>query len=277
MGIRKRRSYFLPEMNALAFFRESGATDSFWDNHWEQHDRPDESFRNLRTSRYIVRIIRRCLPSRASILEAGCGNGNLVYALQHYGWQVIGVDYAGKALTRTKRAEASLDLAMADVAALPFPDSAFDCCISLGVIEHFRDGYQKTASEMRRVLKPGGTAFVSFPRISFLRGVKIAMGAYDAILLRDLEKEREGFYQFAFDSSKVLNNFIDQGFSFIRKRAYGGIKGLTDEIGWPVRTWINRLQQYRGSSVSVRAFRKGLELSSTPLAGHMCLLVLRRV
>jgi SAM-dependent methyltransferase len=50
----------------------------------------------------------------------------------------------------------------ADVRALPFGASTFDAIYSMGTIEH-SPGYERAASELARVLKPGGVAIIGVP------------------------------------------------------------------------------------------------------------------
>lgn len=44
------------------------------------------------------------LPDRNSrILEVGCGNGELAFALQSYGFQIVAIDTGKEAIENTKR------------------------------------------------------------------------------------------------------------------------------------------------------------------------------
>lgn len=52
---------------------------------------------------------------------------------------------------------------------LPFPDASFDMVISVDSLEHVADPLA-TLREIRRVLTPGGAAFISFPPIHHPKG-----------------------------------------------------------------------------------------------------------
>ncbi|HMO01914.1 MAG TPA: class I SAM-dependent methyltransferase [Oligoflexia bacterium] len=52
---------------------------------------------------------------------------------------------------------------------LPFKNNSFDAVFSLSVLEHLRDP-QKAATELQRVLKPGGIIYVSAPFLQPLHG-----------------------------------------------------------------------------------------------------------
>jgi SAM-dependent methyltransferase len=87
-----------------------------------------------------------------SLLEVGCGEGKLLAALP--GEHKFGIDPSIHALLRAKRSStASCAVALAED--LPFPTSAFDVVVSVGVMEHFANPDAATA-EIRRVLVSGG-------------------------------------------------------------------------------------------------------------------------
>ena len=50
-----------------------------------------------------------------------------------------------------------------------FPDKSFDAVISLGVVEHFEEGPRAALLEVRRLLKNGGTLFISVPLQTVVR------------------------------------------------------------------------------------------------------------
>jgi len=57
----------------------------------------------------------------------------------------------------------AVDLSLADVSSLPYPDETFDWAISVATYHHIRDrkGQKAAFSELRRILKPGGEAFIT--------------------------------------------------------------------------------------------------------------------
>ena len=80
------------------------------------------------------------------------------------GARPIGVDIALDTvrLARDVLAEHQGGCIAADVRALPFGASTFDAIYSMGTIEHSLE-YEKAASELARVLKPGGIAIIGVP------------------------------------------------------------------------------------------------------------------
>ena len=83
-----------------------------------------------------------------TILDAGCGNGILINRLNKK-WLAFGCDISEVALRKVRGKKT-----LADIAALPYPDNAFDLVISSDVIEHITDEYYaKVLSELSRVAK----------------------------------------------------------------------------------------------------------------------------
>jgi len=99
------------------------------------------------------------------VLEIGCGAGGMLSPLRRFG-TVYGVDIATDYVRACQeRRLARMVVGSGD--ALPFADGTFDIVALFDVIEHIPDE-RATLAEVRRVLKPGGTAFFSVPAYQFL-------------------------------------------------------------------------------------------------------------
>jgi SAM-dependent methyltransferase len=93
------------------------------------------------------------------VLDVACGNGNASLAAARRFCEVVGIDYVPMLLDEGRqRAEAdglAVDFREGDAENLPFPDSSFDVVLStIGVM--FAPNQEKAASELLRVLRPGG-------------------------------------------------------------------------------------------------------------------------
>lgn len=97
------------------------------------------------------------------VLEIGVGLGADHQRFAEAGARLTGIDLTERAVEHTRRRldlfGLRSDLRVADAEALPFPDESFDVVYSWGVLHHSPDT-PRAIEEVRRVLRPGGTARV---------------------------------------------------------------------------------------------------------------------
>ena len=96
----------------------------------------------------------------SAVLDWGCGNGHMTYALGAFGHHTTGYSLDASpplaAFASSCRFESSKG---GDPERLPFPDCTFDAVFSVGVLEHVREtGGTEVGSlrEIKRILKPAG-------------------------------------------------------------------------------------------------------------------------
>jgi SAM-dependent methyltransferase len=94
------------------------------------------------------------------VLDVATGSGNAAIAAARLGCRVVGVDYVPALLERgRRRAEAEslrVELLEGDAECLPFADASFDAVLSVfGAM--FAPDHARTAAELLRVCRPGGT------------------------------------------------------------------------------------------------------------------------
>jgi len=98
------------------------------------------------------------------ILDAGAGQGYLSAVARAHGWlHVTACDVRADAFKAVGVPFCAGDLR----GRLPFADGAFDCVVSLEVVEHIADQPAYFA-ELFRVLRPGGLLIVSTPNVQSL-------------------------------------------------------------------------------------------------------------
>jgi SAM-dependent methyltransferase len=94
------------------------------------------------------------------VLDVATGTGNAAIAAARHGCDVVGIDYVPSLLERGRaRAEAEglpVELLEGDAEALPFAERTFDAVVSV-FGSMFAPDHARTASEMLRVTRPGGT------------------------------------------------------------------------------------------------------------------------
>jgi SAM-dependent methyltransferase len=105
-------------------------------------------------------MIRKWVKLDGRLLDAGCGLGTYLQALEEYSRQRFGLEIEfNRALSALKLAD-GLVLGVGE--ALPFYDHAFDFVLSNEVIEHVEDD-RLAVREMVRVTKPGGRIVIFCP------------------------------------------------------------------------------------------------------------------
>ncbi|MEU8819737.1 class I SAM-dependent methyltransferase [Actinoplanes sp. NPDC048796] len=120
------------------------------DRHWWYRERRALLARNLRR-----------LPGPPSkALDIGAAGGGNTRVLQKHGWSPIAVEYGHDgAVAARKRA---LTTVRGDGRHLPFSSASVDLVVAFDVLEHIDDD-ERVVAEMRRVLRPGGSALITVP------------------------------------------------------------------------------------------------------------------
>ena len=115
----------------------------------------------LECDRYaaVLKFVRS-LPRTARILEAGCGAGRILRALDAMGYRdLVGLEISQARLDYIARAgPACAQLVCSD--RVEFDDGSFDAVVSAAVIEHVTDPADWLA-ELARVTKPGGLVSIA--------------------------------------------------------------------------------------------------------------------
>jgi SAM-dependent methyltransferase len=99
----------------------------------------------------------------ARVLDAGCGWGVTLDALEDRGYRAVGLDVSRPTLERIDRP--GRDLIEADLTR-PFPGDAgtFDAVLALDVLEHLDDD-RAAVARLARLARPGGIVLVSVPAL----------------------------------------------------------------------------------------------------------------
>jgi SAM-dependent methyltransferase len=261
-------TYYDPARDRLVYIRRSASPD-YWDQHWNKQSF-SHAIPRARVSNFVCFYTRKHLAKGAKVLEAGCGRGQFVLGLAAMGYDAHGVDFAPETVRRVREAYPDLQVRFGDVRALPYGDAEFDGYWSLGVIEHFYEGYERVLLEAKRVLKPGGYAFVTFPHLSRLRRLKARLGRYPRF--EEGTVDVKNFYQFALNERTVIRAFEEAGFELVATRRRDGLKGLKDEVEFlkaPLRKF------YNARALPARLARYAISLLTAPWTSHSILLILR--
>ncbi|MBI3506685.1 MAG: class I SAM-dependent methyltransferase [Proteobacteria bacterium] len=184
-----------PESNLLT-------TREFWDaNPCGVHDFYEAQVRQRYAMEpWLPAILERIAKAHGSILEIGCGQGidsTLLCRNMAADGRYCGIDFSPKSVAIAQRNAATLgsalivrpDYRVGNAEALEFPDASFDAVYSMGVIHHTADDL-KAYSEVRRVLRPGGKAYLLLYRrpslkVGVAQALRAVQAGLDAILRTD--------------------------------------------------------------------------------------------
>ena len=103
---------------------------------------------------------------RGRLLNLGCAHGPDFLPFRG-GFRLYGVDFSPEMLKFARKYASkfnfSVNLLLADVTCLPFSAQSFDWALSVATYHHIRgrERQELALNELRRVLKPGGEAFIT--------------------------------------------------------------------------------------------------------------------
>ena len=264
--------YYDPQRNALIYIGQE-PTPEFWDEHWSPSPELRKELLNMPQT-FVSELTKKYLkPEDGPVLEGGCGLGQHVSSLQNAGYTSIGVDLAPATVKALNEHMPELDIRQADVRNLPIADDFLAGVWSLGVIEHFWDGFDEIIHEMHRVLKQGGLAFVTFPYMSPLRRLKARTNRYP----QWQGEKPDDFYQFALDHRLVEESICSTGFRVHGCHTLGKLKGIKDESGGPIHKVLKSLYNYQGRNVLIRGTRKMVGSSLGTISAHSILIVFQKI
>lgn len=112
---------------------------------------------------YLERLVKEFLgsPEEMAVLDLGCGVGAYHRLLSPKFRNLTGLDISPRSIDYAKRTNPDVTYRVYDGGRLPFDDGAFDVAFASCVLHHVPVGdWAGFASEMARVLRPGGMAVV---------------------------------------------------------------------------------------------------------------------
>lgn len=141
---------------------------AFFDQHAENS--PRESVRQYyaianKSHQHFDDMIRQAAAGR-DVLEYGCGVGNFSFDLAAIGARVTGIDISPNSVevARKRALDQGFDsmiFEVMDAENMDFPDESFDVVVGSAILHHL--DLEKSATEIMRVLRPGGRALFLEP------------------------------------------------------------------------------------------------------------------
>lgn len=132
-----------------------------WATYYADREQQTLLARNLAVrQRFALEMVECAVPRASKVLDVGCGTGEMAATLMHSGYEVWGLDIAEPMIRHARHRCASNQFHVGDIERLPFADNTFDAVVCLGIIEYL-DSDERALREIRRILKPGGSAVLS--------------------------------------------------------------------------------------------------------------------
>lgn len=210
----------------------SGSSPDFWDENWEA-SQFEETVRFCAVDP-LRPLFEKYLRQDSLMLEGGCGLGNYLAYYSARGFNVVGLDFAQRALKTLRIRQPGLKLCGGDVSRLPFADKTFDLYYSGGVVEHFESGAEQSLKEAQRVLKDDGVLLISVPYYNPLRRILTSFRTDDWRRVEKCEIESETvvpgkcFFQYAYRPAEFQRMLEDADLKVVEKQGYAVIWGLSD-------------------------------------------------
>jgi len=151
------------------------------------------------------------------LLNIGCAHGSDFLPFRQ-NFELYGIDFSHQMIKQAIKYSIKFSLyaklITADALSLPFSDNSFDWAIAIATYHHIKGEYEreKAFAELKRVLKPGGEAFLTVwnrrqPRFLFKRqNQQIPWKQKDRILYR---------YYHLFSAGELRSALIKAGFTVI--------------------------------------------------------------
>jgi SAM-dependent methyltransferase len=244
----------------MAWYGES-SDEQYWYNYWKA--RLNSGYYAAAEQRDLAndelgRVLLKTMHPAGMHLEAGCGAGYWVAALNQRGLKVEGIEYAQNLVELVNSVNPQLPVRRGDALNIDRPDNYYDTYLSFGVVEHRIEGPEPFLCEAYRVIKPGGKILISVPFFGPIRMLKNRLSLYDS------KQPELPFFQYGF-SRKEFTAYLEQaGFSI-----------ETVRILYVDRLLIEELSLYRWLAFQRRSkfVRKCAEKLLENKDGHMLLVV----
>jgi SAM-dependent methyltransferase len=224
----------------LVMYRTGAGTPEFWEKTWLVS--PPCRMRGYTLPRWYQPVFERWLKRDGLIVEAGCGNGNLLRMMTNH-WpdtRIEGLDFAENAVAENRRIHPEGRYRVGDVRDLPYQTGELAGYLSMGVVEHFDDAERaRILREAARALRPGGVAVITVPHLSPARRFRTLIGGFDP----EPPGPTPGFYQFFFTTREITRQVEAAGLRVVAIDGYDCKRGLSDACGPITARLLDRLER----------------------------------
>jgi SAM-dependent methyltransferase len=152
----------------------------FYERYWEhKRDCLADHGHLLAERKAKLRYAFSALAAGVSVLDAGCGNGEISFFLVELGYKVTGVDVSSAAVQGAKAAVPESHFAVASLEkGLPFAEGKFSAVWCSEILEHLFDVHAALA-ELNRVLVQNGLLVLTVPYHGLVKNLTIALICFE--------------------------------------------------------------------------------------------------
>lgn len=192
----------------------------------QTREKPKSPYLYRKLSRFDLNryeLAYQLAPGGNSVLDMGCGDGELLLRLKNKYQEVWGVDVAKSRIDRIKTRignKSNVHVAIGDAnQRLNFEDGFFDTITAISFLEHIFDPYH-LIKECHRLLKKGGTLIVQVPNVAWLPNrLRLVVGK---LPVTSNAPGWDGGHLHYFTRASLSKLFLDGGFTIVRITS-GGI------------------------------------------------------
>jgi SAM-dependent methyltransferase len=194
----------------------------FYEEHPRMVSSPFGGVDSIQHDLFLDVLRRLAIPlAGRHVLDIGCGRGFASDIVRGEGGVYTGCDFV---ISRR-----GFPLVQAGAARLPFADASFDTAFCIDASEHFPEP-ENAASEVWRILRPGGVFFLSAPNYGNIAGLVKwwceTFGSYEKNSWAPFGRWEAQEFEQALTAAKVRRLYRAAGFTKLRAIGYAPETGL---------------------------------------------------
>lgn len=152
------------------------------------------------------------------MVDVGCGTGYHLKRYQERGFEITGVDGSEEMLKQARLANPNIEFIQTDVDKIPLPSATYDFALCIEVLRYLPD-ILPSLKEIKRVLKPGGTALITAAPVFQANLYPIV----NRLALRLKSKNLTNLKQYFHSYGELQKNSSEAGFTEVEVHGvYGG-------------------------------------------------------